>query len=55
MPKGFRGWAIFGAGQLAFTLLFKLIFKLAENAVIGWGDEQIAAYFGITSPVTTTG
>jgi hypothetical protein len=54
MPHGIKGWAAFVVGQAVFTAIWKLIYKLLENAMIGWGDDQIAAYFGITSPTAAT-
>jgi hypothetical protein len=54
MPHGIKGWAAFVAGQAVFTAIWKSIYKLLENAMIGWGDDQIAAYFGITSPTAAT-
>jgi hypothetical protein len=54
MPKGIKGWAIWLAAQAGITtalaVAYKFVLKLIENAVTGWGDEQIAAWFGITSP-----
>lgn len=54
MPQGIKGWAVWVGGQLALTYAFKLAIKLVDNAVIGWGDDQIAAYFGISSPSIAT-
>lgn len=54
MPNGIRGWAIWVVAQVVLSVAFKLLYKLAENAVIGWGDDQIAAYLGITSPSAAT-
>lgn len=54
MPKGIRGWTIFVLAQLALTAALKLVFKLLDNALMGWSDDQIAAYFGIQSPTATT-
>jgi hypothetical protein len=50
MPKGWRGWGLWLAAQAALTFILKLIYKLAENAMLGWGDDQIATALGITSP-----
>lgn len=49
MPHGIKGWSIFVLAQFALTALWKFIIKLAENAMLGWGDDQIAAWLGITS------
>lgn len=54
MSQGIRGWAIWAIAQGALTLAYKLVYKLVENAMIGWGDDKIAAWFGITSPDTST-
>lgn len=54
MPKGLKGWAIWGGFQIALTLVLKLIYRLAENAMMGWGDDQIARWLGIASPTATT-
>jgi hypothetical protein len=35
-------------------LVLTIIWKLFENAVLGWGDDQIAALFGIKAPSATT-
>lgn len=50
MPKGFSGWAIFAVAQAALTFVFKLLYKLLEDAVIGWADDQLAVALGVTSP-----
>src|SRR5712671_2502437 len=50
MPTSLRDWAIWGAVQAVLTFAFKLIIRLADNALMGWGDDKIAAHFGITSP-----
>ena len=49
MPRGWKGWAVWGVAQVALTLIFKFIAKLAENAMLGWGDDRIADWLGITS------
>jgi hypothetical protein len=54
MPQGLRGWAVWIAAQAALTYALKLLIKLGENAVMGWGDDQIAAFLGIKSPTLTT-
>jgi hypothetical protein len=58
MPKGIKEWAIWTtvwtAAQAGLTLAFKWAYKLAENAMIGWGDDQIAGWLGITSPDAAT-
>lgn len=54
MPKGFRGWAIWAVAQAAVTYAIKLLIKLADNAMMGWGDDQLAEFFGITSPSAST-
>jgi hypothetical protein len=54
LPQGFRGWALWAVAQAGFTLAYKLAYKLVENAMIGWGDDKIAAWFGITSPDAST-
>jgi len=54
MPQGFKGWAIWAVAQVILTGAFKLAYKLLENALIGWGDEKIAVWFGITSPDAST-
>ena len=54
MPKGLRDWAVWLVAWLVaqgiITSLWRLVVGLAENAVLGWGDDQIAAWLGITSP-----
>jgi type II secretory pathway pseudopilin PulG len=54
MPQGIKGWAIWLGAQAVLTLALKLIVKLADNALISWGDDKIAAWFGITSPDAST-
>jgi hypothetical protein len=54
MPKGFRGWAVWLGAQGAFTYIWQLAIKLAENAMLGWSDDQIAAWLGVTSPTLST-
>jgi hypothetical protein len=54
MPKGFKGWAIWGAAQVAVTYAIKLLIRLADNAMMGWGDDRLAELFGITSPNAST-
>src|SRR5712664_1104469 len=54
MPQGFKGWALWAFAQAVLTGAFKLAYKLVENAMIGWGDEKVAALFGITSPDAST-
>jgi hypothetical protein len=54
MPQGIRGWAIWGAAQVLLTLALKIIIKLADNAMMGWGDDRLAELFGITSPSAST-
>ena len=54
MPQGIKGWAIWALAQAGFTLAYKLAYKLAENAMISWGDDKIAVRFGITSPDAST-
>lgn len=54
MPTALRGWAIWGAVQLGLTYAIRLLIKLADNAVMGWGDDRIAEFFGITSPNAST-
>ena len=54
MPKGFGGWAAWFAAQSVFTFIWQIAIKLAENAMLGWGDDQIAAWFGVTSPTLST-
>src|SRR5262245_56179688 len=54
MPQGLKGWLSWGAAQLILTLIFRWLYKLAENAVLGWGDDQIAALFGLKSPAAST-
>jgi hypothetical protein len=50
----FKKFAIeFGAATLLtaiFRWLWWLVSGLASNAMMGWGDDQIAASLGITSP-----
>jgi hypothetical protein len=46
VPKGFAGWPTW----IVFQGVFTIAIKLAENALLGWGDDQIAAWLGITSP-----
>src|ERR1700688_1627535 len=36
------------------TLLWIIALRLVEHAMLGWGDDQIAALFGITSPTLST-
>lgn len=50
MPKTISGWLTWGAFQLVLTFLWKVVVALALNAMLGWGDEQIASLLGITSP-----
>jgi hypothetical protein len=40
--------------SLAVQAVLTLAWRLAENALLGWGDEQIGALFGITSPALST-
>ncbi|MET4090030.1 MULTISPECIES: hypothetical protein [Bradyrhizobium] len=54
MPQGIRAWAIWGAAQVLLTLALKLVIKLVDNAVIGWGDDRLAELLGVTSPSATT-
>jgi hypothetical protein len=44
MPHGIKGWSVFVLAQFLLTGVWRLIIKLAENAVLGWGDDQIAAW-----------
>jgi hypothetical protein len=50
MPKGIKGWAIFLAAQTALTFVWRLLVKLAENAMLTWSDDQIAAFLGFSAP-----
>lgn len=50
MPKTIKGWVLWVVAQALLTFAFRLGYKLLENAVIGWGDDQIAAWLGITAP-----
>jgi hypothetical protein len=54
MPNSIQGWLVWGFFQAVLTFAWKLIFKLAEHAVLGWGDDQIAEALGITSPSIQT-
>ncbi|MGJ5131142.1 hypothetical protein [Bradyrhizobium oligotrophicum] len=54
MPKGFKGWAIWAFAEAVLLFAYKLVVKLVDNALIGWGDEKIAVWFGITSPDAST-
>ena len=54
MPHGIKGWSVFILAQFVLTCVWRLALKLAENAVLGWGDDQIAAWLGITSPRAIT-
>jgi hypothetical protein len=54
MPQGIRGWAVWGAAQVVISLAYRLLYKLVENALVGWGDDKIAAVVGITSPEAST-
>jgi hypothetical protein len=54
MPQGIKGWAIWIAAQAAVTYAIKLLIKLADNAVMGWGDDRLAEFLGITSPNAST-
>lgn len=54
MPQGIKGWAIWVAVQAALTYALKLLIKLADNALMGWGDDKLAEFFGITSPNAST-
>jgi hypothetical protein len=47
MPKGFGGWAAWFAAQGVFTFIWQM-------AMLGWGDDQIAALLGVTSPTLST-
>ncbi|MGC2221121.1 MAG: hypothetical protein WA624_01495 [Methylocella sp.] len=46
----FKGWTFFAAAQLVFTV----IVKLADNAVLTWADGQIASYLGLSTPQAST-
>jgi hypothetical protein len=54
MPKGFKGWAIWAIAQAVVTYAIKLLIRLADNAMMGWGDDRIAEFFGFTSPNAST-
>jgi hypothetical protein len=54
MPNSTQGWIVWAAAQIVLTYLWKILVKLAENAVLGWGEEQIASWLGITSPTLST-
>jgi hypothetical protein len=54
MPQGFRGWALWVVAQGIVTFAWHILIKLAENAMLGWGDEQIAIWLGINSPALST-
>jgi hypothetical protein len=41
---------IFGALEWLYRLVARLIFKLADNAVVGWGDDIIARWFDLKAP-----
>src|ERR1700731_413389 len=44
MPHGFKGWAIFLSAQAVLTFAWRLLAKLAENAMLTWSDDQIASF-----------
>lgn len=50
MPNGLKQWAIWGAAQTVLTVVFNTILKLADNAVIGWVDDQIGKALGLPTP-----
>lgn len=54
MPRGLKAWAIWLSVQAvvttALTFAWRVIIKLAEHAMVGWADDQIAAVFGLASP-----
>ncbi len=54
MPKGLSQWIAWLIAQGLLTGAFRLIYKLVENAVLGWGDDQIAAWLGFSSPNAAT-
>ena len=56
MPQGIKGWALWGAVQIALTFALKLLIKLMDNAVMGWGrSDRLAEFLGITSPTGIDG
>jgi len=54
MPNSIQGWLVWAFFQAVLTFVWKLLVKLAENAMLGWGDDQIATAIGITSPSAQT-
>jgi hypothetical protein len=48
------GVAWLGLGYIIKKFIIPLSGKLAENAVLGWADEQIANLFGIMLPTVET-
>jgi hypothetical protein len=54
MPTGLKGWAIWAVAQAGVTFAIRLFIKLVDNAVMGWGDDRLAEFFGFTSPNAST-
>ena len=54
MPKGWKAWTAWLGAQAVLTLALRLIYKLVEHAVLGWGDDQIATWMGLSSPAAST-
>jgi hypothetical protein len=54
MPRGWNGWAVLGAAQAILTFFLHILYRLAEHAMLGWGDEQISNWLGISSPTAST-
>jgi hypothetical protein len=47
-----RTW--FWVVSLAVQAVLTLAWRLAQNAMLGWGDDQVGALLGITSPALST-
>jgi hypothetical protein len=54
MPHGFRGWASVLIAQAILTFVWHWIVKLAEHAMLTWGNDQIASLFGFSEPPMST-
>lgn len=54
MPHGIKGWAVSLCSVSIFTILGHWLFKLADNAMLTWIDDQIANFLGLQSPQTST-
>jgi hypothetical protein len=54
MPQGIKGWAISIGSWTVFTIVGHFIFKLADNALLTWVDNQIAIFLGFSQPQAAT-